>query len=130
MIIMGDTCRLGEFKSERTGKCVSTKWDDFRSCQEEKQQGACPGGYDPDPSGWVKEHCSRTCCEFADFNEFRNRPEDCSRTYREYRSVCDHERDEKLNQELKSCEDYRCRIYAVVKTMEECNGNKRGTDPH
>ena len=54
----GLTCAPTETYSE-TGKCVPKPWSDFASCAEEKRQGACPGGRDPNP--WVGQHCSVTC---------------------------------------------------------------------
>jgi len=51
-------CMQHEVFSE-TGKCVPRPWSDFKSCQEEKKQGACPNGYDPNP--WVEAHCPLTC---------------------------------------------------------------------
>lgn len=52
------TCPSGEFMSEK-GMCVRKPWSDFESCEIEKNQGACPGGRDPNP--WVSEHCAVTC---------------------------------------------------------------------
>lgn len=57
-IPMGLDCDANEFFSE-LGMCVPKPWSDFRSCAEEKRQGACPGGRDPNP--WVGEHCTITC---------------------------------------------------------------------
>ena len=54
----GLDCAATETYSE-TGRCVDKPWSDFRSCAEEKRQGACPNGNDPNP--WVGEHCLRTC---------------------------------------------------------------------
>ena len=51
-------CPEGQIYSE-TNQCVPKPWSDFRSCAEEKRQGACPGGADPNP--WVGIHCIRTC---------------------------------------------------------------------
>lgn len=42
-----------------TKKCVAKPWSDFLNCEEEKRQGACPGGFDPKP--WVGQHCAITC---------------------------------------------------------------------
>ena len=52
------TCAQHETLSE-TGICVHKPWSDFSSCEEEKRQGACPNGNDPNP--WVGEHCAITC---------------------------------------------------------------------
>ena len=46
-------------RSERTLGCVPRPWADFVSCKNEKAQGACHDGYDPNP--WVSEHCVVTC---------------------------------------------------------------------
>lgn len=54
----GLNCGVNEFYSE-TGSCVPKPWSDFNSCAEEKHQGACPGGTDPNP--WVGMHCLITC---------------------------------------------------------------------
>ena len=51
-------CATHEFLSEK-GVCVTKPWRDFNSCEEEKRQGACPGGNDP--NSWVAEHCANTC---------------------------------------------------------------------
>lgn len=51
-------CGADQVFSE-TGKCVAKPWTDFSSCVEEKRQGACPDGYDPNP--WVGVHCALTC---------------------------------------------------------------------
>lgn len=51
-------CASGKVYSE-TGRCVDPPWDDFNSCEEEKRQGACATGNDPNP--WVVEHCAVTC---------------------------------------------------------------------
>ncbi len=53
------SCSSEMFLSEKTGRCVTKPWSDFLSCDEEKRQGACANGADPNP--WVAEHCSRTC---------------------------------------------------------------------
>jgi hypothetical protein len=52
------SCGPTEFLSV-TGVCVEKPWSDFESCEMEKNQGACPDGYDPNP--WVGEHCVLTC---------------------------------------------------------------------
>ena len=52
------SCGPTETFSE-TGACVPKPWSDYVSCIEEKNQGACPEGYDPNP--WVGVHCSLTC---------------------------------------------------------------------
>lgn len=54
-------CDDGDFPSEK-GMCVRKPWSDFSTCEEEKRQGACPGGADPNP--WVGEHCQITCGNF------------------------------------------------------------------
>lgn len=54
-------CASDEFASE-TGVCVKKPWSDFKSCDEEKRQGACPNGNDPNP--FVGEHCKVTCGVF------------------------------------------------------------------
>lgn len=51
-------CADGEFLSE-LGMCVPKPWSDFTSCAEEKLQGACKSGTDPNP--WVGQHCQVTC---------------------------------------------------------------------
>ena len=51
-------CESHEFLSEK-GMCVTKPWSDFNSCEEEKRQGACPDGNDP--NSWVAEHCANTC---------------------------------------------------------------------
>lgn len=56
------TCASHETMSEK-GMCVTKPWSDFRSCEEEKRQGACPGSNDPNP--WVGEHCATTCGVFV-----------------------------------------------------------------
>ena len=58
----GLNCADGEFFSE-LGRCVPKPWSDFRSCAEEKRQGACPGGNDP--NFWVGENCGVTCAQRA-----------------------------------------------------------------
>ena len=55
-------CAPTETFSEK-GRCVTKPWPDFSSCLEEKKQGACPGG--SDPNSWVSEHCARTCGVFV-----------------------------------------------------------------
>ena len=55
-------CATHEFLSEK-GMCVRKPWSDFNSCDEEKRQGACPDGNDP--NGWVAEHCANTCGVFV-----------------------------------------------------------------
>lgn len=56
------TCSDTQFLSEK-GYCVFKPWSDFNSCEEEKNQGACPG--DKDPNSWVGEHCSVTCGTYS-----------------------------------------------------------------
>ena len=41
------------------GRCVDRPWKDFVSCTEEKKQGACTDGRDP--NSWVIQHCYITC---------------------------------------------------------------------
>lgn len=57
-----NACTSQQFMSEK-GMCVTKPWSDFNSCEEEKQQGACPNGHDPNP--WVGEHCAHTCGVFV-----------------------------------------------------------------
>jgi hypothetical protein len=51
-------CKANEFWSEQ-GMCVPKPWYDFTSCEQEKTQGACSDGNDPNE--WVALHCSITC---------------------------------------------------------------------
>ena len=54
----GLSCPSTQTYSE-TGRCVPRPWRDFHSCLEEKRQGACADGNDPNP--WVVQHCMLTC---------------------------------------------------------------------
>lgn len=56
------TCESHQTFSEK-GFCVNKPWSDFENCEIEKNQGACPGGNDPNP--WVGEHCAKTCGVFV-----------------------------------------------------------------
>jgi hypothetical protein len=51
-------CGASEFLNE-DNVCVPKPWDDFESCEIEKNQGACPGGNDPNT--WVAVNCAKTC---------------------------------------------------------------------
>ena len=57
-----EVCQGGEVRSE-TGQCVSQPWYDWKSCNEEMHQGACPDGADPNPS--VYQLCPYTCARFT-----------------------------------------------------------------
>jgi hypothetical protein len=54
------------------GVCIAKPWDDFVSCAEEKRQGACSNGRDPNP--WVVKHCAITC-ENATSDEHSSGPD-------------------------------------------------------
>ena len=54
----GLSCADNEVYSE-LGHCTQKPWSDFVSCIEEKNQGACSNGRDPNP--WVMQHCVLTC---------------------------------------------------------------------
>lgn len=51
--------RSGYVLNESTGRCERKPWDGFVSCAQEKVQGACPNG--PDPNPIVAKICSLTC---------------------------------------------------------------------
>ena len=52
-------CPTGQMKNELLGTCVSIPWDDFKSCEEEKKQGSCWNGPDPNPK--IDDLCYVTC---------------------------------------------------------------------
>lgn len=52
-------CADDETMSEYMGSCVKKPWNDYVSCQIEKEQGACEDGRDPNQ--WVIRHCKHTC---------------------------------------------------------------------
>lgn len=52
-------CPTGQMKNELLGTCVPMPWDDFVSCDKEKEQGACWDGSDPNPK--VDDLCYVTC---------------------------------------------------------------------
>ena len=64
-------CAPIEFFSEK-GFCIAKPWSDFTSCEEEKTQGACPNGNDPNP--WVSEHCATTCGVHTSKNRLSDGP--------------------------------------------------------
>lgn len=56
-------CKPDDEVFSELGYCTLKPWTDFVSCAEEKRQGACAGGRDP--NRWVIEHCVLTCAETA-----------------------------------------------------------------
>lgn len=55
----GKACPSGQMRNETTGICVPVPWEDFKSCDVEKQKGACWDGNDPNPE--VDTICAMTC---------------------------------------------------------------------
>lgn len=55
----GKACPSGQMRNETTGMCVPVPWEDFQSCDVEKQQGACWDGNDPNAD--VDTICAVTC---------------------------------------------------------------------
>ena len=53
------SCRSGQVRNQTTGLCVAMPWDDFVSCDTEKDQGACWDGNDTNPD--VDALCAVTC---------------------------------------------------------------------
>lgn len=58
-------CNFSTKTISETGGCVDRPWEDYVSCEAEKDKGKCRGG--ADPNEWVIHHCEATCGGEAPF---------------------------------------------------------------